>query len=180
MYATISTVAKSFLAESLIDTITIEISWYNVHSGYCESYKALANAGAFSIRRKEGIGMRLTLTDDYRKIGMAYGLFQNLSTTANIELSEDPQQEGVILKPSQIAMISRPVYARKSSGATKAILAILPFADSGEQYFEEHEPPTSTHRHECSPRDEPEAYVIKIPRELIERGQHKFIVEFPH
>lgn len=124
--------------------------------------------------------MRLTLTDDYREIGMSNGLIQNLSTAANIELSEDPQQEGVILKPSQIVMISRPIYARKSSGTTKAILAVLPLADSNEFCFEEHEPPTSPHCHECSPRDEPEAYVIKIPRELIERGQHKFIVEFPH
>ena len=74
--------------------------------------------------------MRITLTKDYRKIATSYGLFQNLSSDSNIELTENVQSEGIILRPFQIVTVNRTVWARKLSGAGTGVLAVLPFADS--------------------------------------------------
>ena len=166
--------------------------------------------------------MRVTLTRDYRKISASYGLFQNLTPDANIELTENVQSEGIILKPFQTVMINRTIYARKLSGAGVGVLAILPFADAeessdgetsddtGETDFTEEtapplppkpRPPIPPHHvhanpydcfgHEPFPKPPPgfdghrpppphddDGYVIQIPRELVERGQRKFVVEF--
>ena len=74
--------------------------------------------------------MRITLTRDYRKIATSYGLFQNLSGDANVELTENVQSEGIILRPFQIVTVNRTVWARKLSGAGTGVLAVLPFVDS--------------------------------------------------
>ena len=74
--------------------------------------------------------MRIQLTRDFRKIATSYGLFQNLSGDANIELTESVQSEGIVLRPFQIVTVNRTVWARKLSGAGTGVLAVLPFADS--------------------------------------------------
>lgn len=76
--------------------------------------------------------MRITLTRDFRKITTSYGLFQNLSPDANVELTESVQSEGIVLRPYQIVTVNRTVWARKLSGAGTGVLAVLPFADSDE------------------------------------------------
>ncbi len=76
--------------------------------------------------------MRIQLTRDFRKIATSYGLFQNLSPDANVELTEDVRNEGIILRPYQIVTVNRTVWARKLSGAGTGVLAVLPFADSDE------------------------------------------------
>ena len=128
--------------------------------------------------------MRLNLgtSTDCQKIDIRHGIIQNLSTSANIELCEDTQQKGIILKPFQTVTICRPVYAKKVSGTGNGILAVMPFENSmpPDFAFDKYKAPAKPHQSYCLPRDEPEEYVIKIPRELIEQGQRKFIVEFPH
>lgn len=74
--------------------------------------------------------MRIQLTRDFRKIATSYGLFQNLSGDANVELTEDVRNEGITLRPFQIVTVNRTVWARKLSGAGTGVLAVLPFADS--------------------------------------------------
>ena len=76
--------------------------------------------------------MRIQLTRDFRKITTSYGLFQNLSPDANVELTESVQSEGIVLRPYQIVTVNRTVWARKLSGAGTGVLAVLPFVDSDE------------------------------------------------
>ncbi|MBR1645896.1 MAG: hypothetical protein IJ685_03865 [Selenomonadaceae bacterium] len=150
--------------------------------------------------------MRITLTRDYRKIATSYGLFQNLSGDSNIELTENVQSEGIILRPFQIVTVNRTVWARKLSGAGTGVLAVLPFVDSDDSdetsdnaddtsEVKPHYPPPPLHHppnpHDCfepfppkpeprssHPHDDADSYVIKIPRALVERGQNKFVVDF--
>ncbi len=153
--------------------------------------------------------MRIQLTKDFRKISTSYGLFQNLSGDANVELTENVQSEGIVLRPFQIVTVNRTVWARKISGAGTGVLAVLPFVDSEETGNEtsdedtneinpplpppHHHPPRPTappfecfdHEHfppkpppEPRPPHDEDGYVIQIPRALIERGQHKFVVDF--
>ncbi|MBR0062406.1 MAG: hypothetical protein IJP68_13110 [Selenomonadaceae bacterium] len=143
--------------------------------------------------------MRIQLTKDFRKVSTSYGLFQNLSGDANIELTENVQSDGIILRPFQIVTVNRTVWARKVSGAGTGVLAVLPFVDSEETSDETSDddtsdinpplppprPPAPPNPYDCfenfpprPPHDE-DGYVIQIPRALIERGQHKFIVDFP-
>ena len=81
--------------------------------------------------------MRIQLTRDFRKIATSYGLFQNLSGDANVEITENVQNEGIILRPFQIVTVNRTVWARKISGAGTGVLAVLPFVDSEETSDEE-------------------------------------------
>ena len=81
--------------------------------------------------------MRIQLTRDFRKIATSYGLFQNLSGDANVEITENVQNEGIILRPYQIVTVNRTVWARKISGAGTGVLAVLPFVDLEETSDEE-------------------------------------------
>lgn len=45
--------------------------------------------------------MRYVLTKDFTKIATTEGIFQNLSGDANIELTNDISQQGILLKPFQ-------------------------------------------------------------------------------
>lgn len=130
--------------------------------------------------------MRIQLTRDFRKIATSYGLFQNLSGDANVELTEDVRNEGITLRPFQIVTVNRTVWARKLSGAGTGVLAVLPFADSddtsdetsddGETSGETVTPQPPPHHH--PPHDDADSYVIKIPRALVDSGQSKFVVDF--
>lgn len=162
--------------------------------------------------------MRVTLTKDYRKLSMSYGLIQNISGDANVELTASVDSDGIILKPFQVVTVNRIVYARKISGVGAGALAILPFEDAQESDGEEntdttgetdfaeeipprkpmkpphipHDPyacfehcdfphePRSFQGHRPPPHDDSDGYVIKIPRELVDRGQNKFVVDFSH
>ena len=105
---------------------------YTVHNrSFCENVLA-TNAGTFLFRRKEEFQMRVTLTKDFRKISTSYGLFQNLSGDADVELTENAQSEGIILRPFQIVTVNRTVWARRRSGMGTGVLAVLPFVDSEE------------------------------------------------
>ena len=94
--------------------------------------------------------MRVTLTRDYRKISTSYGLFQNLSGDANVELTENVQSEVNPPPPNHHPPNPYDCFEHK------------PF------------PPPEPR----PPHDDADGYVIQIPRALIERGQHKFVADF--
>lgn len=73
--------------------------------------------------------MRYTLTKDFTKIPSTAGLFQNVSGDANIELTNDISQQGILLKPFQTVNIDTAVYARRISGGGTCTLAVLPFGE---------------------------------------------------
>ena len=73
--------------------------------------------------------MRYVLTKDFTKINVTAGLFQNLSGDANIEITNDISQQGILLKPFQTVNINATVYARRVSGGGTCALAVLPFAE---------------------------------------------------
>ena len=77
--------------------------------------------------------MRYTLTKDFTKITTDYGLFQNVSGDANIEITDDIRVQGIILKPFQTVVINTKVYARRISGGGNCALAVLPFSTSETQ-----------------------------------------------
>lgn len=86
------------------------------------------------------------LTKDFQEITETYGLFQNLSGDANIEITNNINEQGILLKPFQKVMLNQKVYARKLAGGGTAQLIVLPFnseidsteeVDSGENYFDE-------------------------------------------
>lgn len=74
--------------------------------------------------------MRYTLTKDFTKIKTVKGILQNVSGGADIEITDDIAQQGLLLKPLQTVNINTTVYARRLSGGGTCALAVLPFADS--------------------------------------------------
>ena len=165
--------------------------------------------------------MRYVLSKDFSLIKTSYGLFQNVSGDANIELTNDTNEQGILLKPFQTVEINTPVYARRISGGGTCTLAVLPFDDSevtaDEQTTDTETTQTSTstddsydypqhgHKPHGNPYDvfnnnffdgkpkphkppfppppsNPEddgGLTIRIPKEFIDKGQRKFVVELP-
>ena len=91
------------------------------------------------------------LTKDFQEISETYGLFQNLSGDANIEITNNTNEQGILLKPFQKVTLNQKVYARKlAGGGGTAQLIVLPFknisdseadsteeVDGGENYYSE-------------------------------------------
>ena len=87
------------------------------------------------------------LTKDFQEISETYGLFQNLSGDANIEITNNTNEQGILLKPFQKVTLNQKVYARKlAGGGGTAQLIVLPFnseadsteeIDGGENYYSE-------------------------------------------
>ena len=69
---------------------------------------------------------RYTLTKNYTEIAESYGVFQNSSGNAEIEITNDVTEAGIILRPFQTAMINQKVYARKIGNAGACLLTVLP------------------------------------------------------
>lgn len=74
--------------------------------------------------------MRYVLTKDFTKIPANEGILQNVSGDANIELTNDIAQQGILLKPFQTVNIGGTVYARRVSGGGTCALVVLPFAET--------------------------------------------------
>ena len=78
------------------------------------------------------------LTKDFLEISETYGLFQNLSGDANIEITNNTNEQGILLKPFQKVTIRQKVYARKVAGGGTAQLMVLPFStDSDSEEIDE-------------------------------------------
>lgn len=69
---------------------------------------------------------RYTLTKNYSEIAESYGVFQNSSGNAEIEITNDVAEAGIILRPFQMVTISQKVFARKIGNAGACLLTVLP------------------------------------------------------
>ena len=69
---------------------------------------------------------RYTLTKNYAEITESYGVFQNSSGNAEIEITNDVAEAGIILRPFQTVTISQKVFARKIGNAGACLLTVLP------------------------------------------------------
>ena len=130
--------------------------------------------------------MRIQLTKEFSKVSTSYGLFQNLSGDANIELTENVQSEGIILRPFQIVTVNREVWARKVSGAGTGVLAVLPFVDSDETSDDETSDNEETSGENQStqlprlPHHPPKPSVPQKPHDCFEREKFPPPPHHPH
>ncbi len=69
---------------------------------------------------------RYTLTKNYTEIAESYGVFQNASGNAEIEITNDVTEAGIILKPFKTVTIEQKVFARRIGNAGACLLNILP------------------------------------------------------
>ena len=69
---------------------------------------------------------RYTLTKDYTEIAESYGVFQNASGNAEIEITNDVTEAGIILKPFKTVTIEQKVFARRIGNAGACLLNVLP------------------------------------------------------
>ena len=69
---------------------------------------------------------RYTLTKNYTEIAESYGVFQNASGNAEIEITNDVTETGIILKPFKMVTIEQKVYARRIGNAGACLLNVLP------------------------------------------------------
>ena len=76
------------------------------------------------------------LTKDFLEIAETYGIFQNLSGDSNIEITDNINEQGILLKPFQKIQINQKVFARKLNGGGTAQLMILPFNSAAESTSE--------------------------------------------
>lgn len=70
---------------------------------------------------------RYTVTKNYAEITEEYGVLQNLTGDANIEITNDISQAGIILKPFKTLMLSQKIYARKVGNVGTSVLAVMPY-----------------------------------------------------
>lgn len=70
---------------------------------------------------------RYTVTKNYAEIAEKYGVLQNLTGDANIEITNDISQAGIILKPFKTLMFSQKIYARKVGNVGTSVLAVMPY-----------------------------------------------------
>lgn len=102
--------------------------------------------------------MRYILTKDFKLIKTESGLYQNVSGDANIEITDDPKVQGILLKPFQTVTISGKIYARRVSGGGNCALAVLPFSNvsSTETTTETNEDGETNSESEVAPVAEPD------------------------
>ena len=145
---------------------------------------------------------RYTLTKNYSEIAESCGLFQNSSGNAEIEITNDVAEAGIVLRPFQSVIINQKVYARKLGNAGACLLTVLPFeklwedttavppkrcdenADSEisdeEVTFDEYGNLFLHNKHRAPPlsvQETPNHYVVKVSKESL-KGQNKFLIQF--
>ncbi|MBQ9488270.1 MAG: hypothetical protein IJU91_10825 [Selenomonadaceae bacterium] len=141
---------------------------------------------------------KYTLTKNYSEIAETYGVMQNLSSDANIEVTDSTDDAGIVLKPFQTLNFYQKLYARKIGNTGTCSLAVLPFQDAedekstaadesssddeSETILDEygdlflHEP----HKPKMTPlavKELPHHYLVSISKESL-KGQNKFLIQF--
>ena len=146
---------------------------------------------------------RYTLTKNYTEIAESYGVFQNSSGNAEIEITNDVAEAGIILRPFQMATISQKVYARKIGNAGACLLTVLPLqklwdtpnavppkryddteaesdtdtstVDAYDDLFsgKQHKPPMPP----LSVQETPTHYLVSVSKDSL-KHQNKFLLQF--
>ena len=144
--------------------------------------------------------MRYTLTKNYSEITESYGVFQNSSGNAEIEITANIEEAGIILRPFQTVTISQKVFARKIGNAGACVLTVLPLQKlcenptaippkrcedteseevavdvydelfSGKNLPNPRKPPLSV-------KDTPTHYLVSISKDSL-KNQNKFLIQF--
>ena len=144
---------------------------------------------------------RYTLTKSYSEIAETYGLFQNITGNADIEVTDDVNQSGIVIKPFQSVVIHQKVFARKIGIAGNSILAVLPFTDSVNASSSEEDSSTPTndsssfeayddlfsanpnfakpppHCPPLSVQETPSHYLVSVSKDSLNH-QKKFVLQF--
>ena len=143
---------------------------------------------------------KYTLTKNFSEITETSGVMQNLSSDANIEVTDNTDDAGIILKPFQTLNFSQKLYARKIGNTGTSNLAVVPFHveedsesnatdesstdDENDAILDEygdlfsHEP--HCHHHKMTPlavKETPHHYLVSISKESL-KGQSKFLIQF--
>lgn len=143
---------------------------------------------------------RYNLTKNYSEIAENYGLFQNVTSNADIEITDDVNNSGIVLKPFQTVTIYQKVFARKIGIAGNCVLAVLPFQDyiaaqtsdddtgstenpqGTSKIFEVYDDLFATHSNCGKPpplsvQETPSHYLVSVSKDSL-KGQNKFLLQF--
>lgn len=136
---------------------------------------------------------KYTLTKNYIEITETCGIMQNLSSDANIEVTDNTDDSGILLKPFQTLNFSKKLYARKIGTTGTCSLAVLSFqssaddenssADETNTAFDEygdlfsHAPHCHHKMPPLSAKETPHHYLVRISKESLQ-GQKKFLIQF--
>lgn len=142
---------------------------------------------------------KYTLTKNYSEIAETYGVMQNLSSDANIEVTDNTDDAGIVLKPFQTLNFYQKLYARKIGNTGTCSLAVLPFQDAADEKSTAADESSSTdesdnildeygdlflhepkHCHKTPPlavKELPHHYLVSISKESL-KGQSKFLIQF--
>ena len=144
---------------------------------------------------------RYTLTKNFSDIAETYGLFQNASGNADIEITNDVGEAGIILRPFQTVVVNQKVFARKiGNNAGACLLQVLPFRelyattsnensssvttndadvtfdDYGNLFLNHRAPPTFGNK-PLSVEETPTHYLVSVSKDSL-KGQNKFLIQF--
>lgn len=145
---------------------------------------------------------KYTLTKNYSAIKETYGILQNISSDSNIEVTNDVNEAGIVLKPFQTVNINQTVFARKIGNTGTCSLVVLPFQESEDDEantegtddeesdvtFDEYgnlfinDKPHCHHhdKHHMPPlsvQETPHHYLVSVSKESL-KGQSKFLIQF--
>lgn len=143
---------------------------------------------------------RYTLNKNYSEIAETYGVFQNASGNAEIEITNDINEAGIILRPFHSVIVNQKVYARKLGNAGACLMTVLPFRelwsdpdavppkrcddeqaeDAGDVTFDEYGNLFLHDKHRSPPlsvQETPNHYLVKVSKESL-KGQNKFLIQF--
>ena len=146
---------------------------------------------------------RYTLSKNFSEIAETYGIFQNASGNTDIEITNDVNSAGIILRPFHTVMINQKVFARKIGNNVGAcLLQVLPFRelydtsdaetsttventvnedatfDDYDNFFHnKHRAPPHFGSEPLSVQETPHHYLVSISKESL-KGQNKFLIQF--
>ena len=142
---------------------------------------------------------KYTLTKNFSEITETSGVMQNLSSDANVEVTDNTDDAGIVLKPFQTLNFSQKLYARKIGNTGTCSLAVLSFQSSADDEsiiadensssdedntnFDEYNDlfSHSPHCHHKTPplsvKETPHHYLVSISKESL-KGQNKFLIQF--
>ncbi len=144
---------------------------------------------------------RYTLNKNFSDIAETYGLFQNASGNADIEITNNVGETGIILRPFQTVTVNQKVFARKiGNNAGTCLLQVLPFSELSESantetsssvatndadltfddygnLFLNHRAPPCFGNEPLSVEETPTHYLVSVSKNSL-KGQNKFLIQF--
>lgn len=142
---------------------------------------------------------KYTLTKNYLELAETYGVLQNQSGDGNVEVTNDKDKPGIILKPFKTLIFNQKIFARKTGNTGTCQLAVLPFKtqsdsvaddtggtddesdsddeidiDGYDDFFTNHKP------HKPPPlsvQETPSHYLVSVSKDSL-KHQNKFLIQF--